>query len=259
LRLFPASYVFIACLSILWLVGITHLEARDFWHAVTYTYNYLPVRSWDFGHLWSLSVEEQFYLVWPCTFVLLGSRRANWAALGAILMGPVARLGARVFLLGSPYRDLAMFPMVADSLATGCVLAKMSGWLEGQDWYLRLFRPSYSAGLLALVLLINRYPGYTLVSVFGTSAINVVLAILIHRCVYCARDRIGQVLNWKPIAFVGVLSYSLYLWQQPFLNRYSTAWVNRFPQNLAFAVAASLASYLLLEKPLLKLRHRLRS
>jgi peptidoglycan/LPS O-acetylase OafA/YrhL len=151
-----------------------------------------------------------------------------------------------------------MFPMVADSLAMGCLLAKVSDWLEGHDWYLQLFRPLCSVGLLALILLINRYTDYAVVSVFGSSVVNVVLAILIHRSVYCFRDRIGQALNWKPIAFVGVLSYSLYLWQQLFLNRNSTAWVNTFPQNLAFAVAAALASYLLLEKPLLKLRRHLR-
>jgi peptidoglycan/LPS O-acetylase OafA/YrhL len=258
LRLFPASYSFIACVSLLWLAGIVHLEARDLWHAVTYTVNYLPGRSWDVGHLWSLSVEEQFYLLWPCIFVMLGPRRASWVAAGVILFGPFARIGARIFLIGTAYRDLEMFPMVADSLAMGCLLAHVSGWLEGQEWYLALFRPAYSLGLLALVLLTNRYMGYTMVSVFGTSVINISFAILIHRSVYCSRDWIGQILNWKPIAFVGGLSYSLYLWQQLFLNRYSTAWVNAFPQNLVFAVVASLASYLLLEKPLSKLRHRLR-
>ncbi len=236
-----------------------HLEATDLWHAVTYTVNYLPGPSWDVGHLWSLSVEEQFYLLWPCTFVMLGPRRASWVAAGVILIGPVARTGARIFLIGTPYSDLKMFPMVADSLAMGCLLAKVSGWLEGQGWYLELFRPVYSLGLLALILLTNRYMGYTVVSVFGTSVINISLAILIRRSVYWSRDWIGQILNWKPVAFVGVLSYSLYLWQQLFLNRYSTAWINTFPQNLAFTVAASLASYLLLEKPLLKVRHRLRA
>jgi peptidoglycan/LPS O-acetylase OafA/YrhL len=258
LRLFPASYAYIACICLLWMAGVIGLEGRDLWHAVTYTVNYQPGRSWNVGHLWSLSVEEQFYLLWPCSFVLLGPRRAGWVAAGVILFGPVARAGAWAFLRGTSYRDLEMFPMVADSLAMGCLLAKVGGWLEMQDWYLRLFRPAYSVTLLALILLINRYSGYTLVSVFGMSVINLFLAILIHRCVYYSRDRIGQVLNWKPIAFVGVLSYSLYLWQQPFLNRDSTAWVNKFPQNLVFAVAAALASYLLLEKPLLKLRHRLR-
>ncbi|MGD0859574.1 MAG: acyltransferase [Terracidiphilus sp.] len=259
LRLFPASYAFIACVCLLWWAGVVHLQATDIWHAVTYTVNFLPGRSWQIGHLWSLSVEEQFYLIWPCTFVVLGPRRAGWVAAGVILFGPVARSGAWLFLRGTPYRDLEMFPMVADSLAMGCLLAKVGGWLEGKNWYLQLFRPVCSAGLVTLILLINRYMGYTVVGVFGTSVVNLSLAILIHRSVYCSRDWIGQVLNWKPIAFVGVLSYSLYLWQQLFLNRNSCAWVNAFPQNLAFTVAAALGSYFLLEKPVLRLRRRLRA
>ena len=259
LRLFPAAYVFIACVGLLWWAGVVHLQPRDIWHAVTYTTNYLPDRSWQFGHLWSLSVEEQFYLIWPCTFVLLGTRRAGWVAAGVILFGPVARSGAWLFLRGTPYYGLEMFPMVADCLATGCLLAKVAGWLESKDWYLRLFKPAYSFGLVALVLLVNRYLGYTVVSVFGTSIINIGLAILIHRSVYYSHDWVGRVLNWKPIAFVGLLSYSLYLWQQLFLNRNSAAWANAFPQNLVFAIAAALGSYFLLEKPLLKLRHRLRA
>ena len=259
LRLFPASYFYIIVISCLGLAGVVHLQSRDFWCALTYTVNYLPSRSWYVGHLWSLSVEEQFYLLWPLIFVKVGPQRASWFAGGAILLGPIARFAAWFFLKGSPYRDLEMFPMVADSLAIGCLLAKLSGWLEGQGWYLQLFRPVYSSGLLVLMLLINRYTDYTLVAVFGTSIVNLVLAILIHRCVYFSCDGwIGQFLNWKPIALVGVLSYSLYLWQQPFLNRNSNSWVNTFPQNLVFAITAGLASYILIEKPLMSLRHRLR-
>lgn len=149
--------------------------------------------------------------------------------------------------------------MVADSIAMGCLLAMVGGWLERKSYYRELFRPVYSAGLLALVLLTNRYMGYTVVSVFGSTVINASLAVLIHRSVYCSRDWIARGLNWEPVAFIGVLSYSLYLWQQLFLNRSSGAWINAFPQNLALAVATALGSYFILEKPLLKLRHRLRA
>ena len=57
---------------------------------------------------------------------------------------------------------------------------------------------------------------------------------------------------------MGVLSYSLYLWQQLFLDRHATSYVNAFPLNLVLAVSVALASYFLLEKPLLKFRRRLR-
>src|ERR1019366_2519640 len=128
-------------------------------------------------------------------------------------------------------------------LAVGCLLAMVRAWLEAQGWYLQLFRPASAILLLVLISLINRYMYYTSVSVLGPSVMNVAIAILIHRSVYCSRGLIGKILNWKPIAFVGVLSYSLYLWQQPFLNRYSNAWVNAFPQNLVLVAVASLGSY----------------
>ena len=259
LRLFPASYTFIGCVCLLSLAGVFHLRPTDMWHAVTYTVNFLPNRGKQIGHLWSLSVEEQFYLIWPLTFVSYGPKRAGWVAVGVILFGPFARFGDWLFLRGTPYHDLQMFPMVADSLAMGCLLAMTSGWLETKSWYLRLFRPVYSIGVVFLVLLINRYMGYSVVAVFGTSIVNLALAVLIHRCVYCSRDLAGRVLNWRPIVFVGVLSYSLYLWQQLFLNPESTAWACTFPQNLVFTVAAALGSYFLLEKPVLKLRRRLRA
>lgn len=258
LRIFPASYAYLAVISLASLAGIVELRRSDLWHAITYTVNYLPERSWHIGHLWSLSVEEQFYLLWPFAFVGLGPRRATWAAAAVILLAPLARLANRFFLMGTPYHDLEMFPMVADSLATGCLLASGRKWLERQNWYLRCFRPGWSLLLLAVILLLNHWAGFTLISIIGTTAINVAIAILIHRSVYSSRDWAGQVLNWRPVAFVGVLSYSLYLWQQVFLDRHSNAWINAFPQNLVLTVMAALASYLLLEKPLLNLRHRLR-
>jgi peptidoglycan/LPS O-acetylase OafA/YrhL len=259
LRLFPAAYTYIACACLLSVVGFSHMRATDIWHAVTYTVNFLPGRAKLIGHLWSLSVEEQFYLLWPCTFVILGARKSGWAAVATILFGPVARAGAWLFLRGTPYGDVPMFPLVADSIAMGCLLANVSGWFEQKNWYLRLFRPGYSLGLLALLLLINRYMDYTVVSVIGASILNLCLAILIHRSVYHSEDWVGRILNWRPLAWIGVLSYSLYLWQQIFLNRESISWVNRFPQNILLTIVVALSSYFLLEQPLIKLRRRLRA
>jgi len=148
---------------------------------------------------------------------------------------------------------------VADCIAAGCLLALQRDWLEQPAWYRRMFQPQWSLLLLAIVFLVNRLMGYTAVGVAGSSVINIALAVLIHRSVYFPDDASGRMLNWKPLAFVGTLSYSLYLWQQLFLNRASTAWVHAFPQNLILAVLAALASYLLLEKPLMRYRERLRA
>lgn len=264
LRIFPASYGYLAIVGLLGGSGILHLSWQDLLHGITYTVNYAPSRSWQVGHLWSLSVEEQFYLLWPFAFSVLYKRRSAWAigawaAFGVFLLGIVARGFNRVVLVGTPMHDLEMFPMVADSLAAGCLLALLRAQLEQRRWYLRLFHPAWSLLLLALVLVLNRYSGFTVAGIFGTSAINLAVTVLVHRSVYLANSPISVCLNWRPVVFVGVLSYSLYIWQQLFLNRESGAWMNAFPQNLCFVFAAALTSYYLLEKPFLGLRHRLRT
>ena len=109
------------------------------------------------------------------------------------------------------------------------------------------------------VLVLNRFMHYTAVGVIGLALVNVALAILVHRSVCCWKDAVGRLLNLRPVVFVGALSYSLYLWQQPFLDRDSSSWHTAFPQNVVLVAFAALLSYLVLEQPLMALRHRLRA
>jgi peptidoglycan/LPS O-acetylase OafA/YrhL len=86
---------------------------------------------------------------------------------------------------------------------------------------------------------------------------NVAAALCLDWCVTHPSGRIGTVLNARPIVFVGLLSYSLYLWQQLFLNRESAASVAAFPLNLVLAATVALTSYYLVEQPSLRLRRRI--
>ena len=67
-------------------------------------------------------------------------------------------------------------------------------------------------------------------------------------------ERRYWLLNSAAFVWVGSISYSLYLWQQPFLNRWSSAPWAAFPLNLVLAVLFAAASYYLVEEPFLKLR-----
>ncbi len=62
--------------------------------------------------------------------------------------------------------------MVSDSLAMGCLLANVSGWLETKSRYPQLFRPAGSIGLPAFVLLVNRSMGCTVDAVFGSPVVR---------------------------------------------------------------------------------------
>jgi peptidoglycan/LPS O-acetylase OafA/YrhL len=259
IRIFPAAFAYLGAMGLLSAFDAVRLTGADVLHSLTYTVNYFPGRSWEIGHLWSLSVEEQFYLLWPFAFSRATRNGRIAIALAVIVAGPFARGLAALFLRGSPYHDMEMFPMVADSLAAGCLLACSRKWLERQGWYLALFRPWVSLLLVMTVLITNRYLGLSSwISVPGIGLINLLVAVLVHRSVHMGRAGFGRVLNWRPLAFCGLLSYSLYLWQQPFLNRHSQSPMTAFPVNLAMAVCCALLSYTLLEKPLMGLRRRLR-
>lgn len=75
-RIFPAFLAFMAFIIVAHEMGWIQLNRYDLVSAFTYTVNYHPGRSWYIGHLWSLSVEEQFYLLWPLALVVLSRTRA---------------------------------------------------------------------------------------------------------------------------------------------------------------------------------------
>lgn len=262
LRIFPAFYVLILALWFATWLGWIELTGRDFAFAMTYTVNYYPDHPWQIGHLWSLSIEEQFYLLWPLTLLVLRKRRALVLAIAAIFAAPLLRAAIREYTFhvnpGTPLAGMSIFPAMFDYIATGCALALLRPWLLTQTWYLRLTASRWLLLAVPLIFLINRLDGYTLVMLLGSPILNVCVALLIESCTRHDRTIAGRFLNWKPVAALGVLSYSLYLWQQPFLDRHSDAWVNAFPQNLVFAFAAALLSYFVVERAFLGLRNRSR-
>ena len=258
LRILPAAYVFILAIAIAGRLGWLQVGASDLAAALAYVVNFDAWRSWNIGHLWSLSVEEQFYLLWPLLFVRLAPRRALAAALAAFAAAPVVRTAVRV-LAPDPYRGLEIFPAVADGIAIGAVIAMLRPWLLTQAGYLRLTRSRWLWCLLPLIVLVNRYRGYAWVDLLLWPWMLVAGAVLIEASARRRGTWAWRVLNWRPVVVLGVLSYSVYLWQQPFLNRQVAAVATTFPLNLALALAAVALSYLLVERPFLRLRRRFRS
>lgn len=260
LRIFPALYALMLALFVATWLGWVHLSGKDFAFALTYTVNYYPNHPWQIGHLWSLSIEEQFYLLWPLALLALRERSALIVAIAAIFIGPVVRAGITEYFFHvdptTPLANMSIFPAMFDYLATGCVLALLRPWLLTQAWYLRLTASGWLVLAVPVIFVINKLDSYTLVMLFGSPVLNVCIALLIESSTRHADSLVGRVLNWKPISFLGVLSYSLYLWQQPFLDRHSGAWWNAFPQNLVFALLAALLSYFIVERSFLGLRRR---
>jgi peptidoglycan/LPS O-acetylase OafA/YrhL len=213
--------------------------------AALYLTNFDYAHPWFVGHLWSLSVEEQFYFLWPG--VLKKWYRHRVAILvGVIVFAPVYRVACH--LLGWHGRADETFPAVADILAFGCLLGILAPRLRGIK---------KGGGVLLAVPLIL-VPTYVGILHFHVNALLLfVLWPVMHVCIagfilHVVRSPY-RILNWGPVVWLGKISYSLYLWQQLFVfGTHAKPWYFVFA-----AVGLASASYYWVERPVLRLRdHR---
>ena len=250
LRIFPAFYTYLAVLTLLTLAGIVRVTHLQFLAAVTYTVNLWPRgMGWLIAHLWSLSVEEQFYLLWPSVMAYGMLRGAKTIALATVILCPVLR--AVAYSLG--VRFTGQFPLVADTLAIGCLLALYRATLHRKQWYLAILQSRLCFLFPVAALLMNSYPAGR-VGAPLQSAVNFCIAITIDYLITNSGSRVTVFLNRPSLIYTGMLSYSLYIWQQLFLNRASSCSLNSFPLNVVCAIACALLSYHVIEKPFLRLK-----
>jgi peptidoglycan/LPS O-acetylase OafA/YrhL len=245
-RILPPAYLYMLLICI---ADWSHLTGKNVVTAFTYTSNYFMASTpWRLGHLWSLSIEEQFYLLWPAALVLAFAR-GRQIALGVVLLAPVLRIV--FYFAGAQYVEY-YFPTVADAIATGCLLAIVWPELKRFDRIL-LSRFMILAPIVTLAIPLLRGSGWEnrIYQTVGVSVMHFGIAV----CIYNAICRSWRWLNYPIMIWIGLTSYSLYLWQQLFLDRADQVhWWTAFPQNLALAVAAAACSYYFVERPFLRLR-----
>jgi peptidoglycan/LPS O-acetylase OafA/YrhL len=276
-RIFPAFYTYLAVMFTLSALGILHIPLADDLHAATYTVNFAHDPSWYIGHVWSLSVEEQFYLLWPLALTLWQPggrpgmaqptslaraddtrRRAKWIAIAVILIAPFARIGTWIFLPEERVLIGEAFPTIADSIAFGCLLTSLRGYLDAHPGYLGFLRSRWFWLVPIGILVLNRNASHVrLFYSLGETLLDLLIAVVIDRVVRLPNGFSGRLLNSRILVHIGVLSYSIYLWQQPFLNRGSSGLFQSFPLSLIAALACAHASHYLIERPALRLRVRL--
>jgi peptidoglycan/LPS O-acetylase OafA/YrhL len=266
-RILPPFWFYLATLVVLWKLGAIHTSWADLRNAVIFVRDY-TIGDWWTGHSWSLSVEEQFYLLWPAALVLSGTRRAKWIALSLIAAAPAVRILSQLFLASKIGHDQTfMFHMRVDTLMFGCALAM----LYKTPWFTRIASRvlTWPGVLIALFhfgflsgYLMNRFQGYYLLTV-GYTLDGVAISYLLLYFVTRPASLGGRILNSRMFVHVGLISYSLYLWQQLLLTppqdalaRSIAPVLGTFPFNLLLAVLAAELSWKLVEKPALNLRRQ---
>jgi peptidoglycan/LPS O-acetylase OafA/YrhL len=234
-RIFPAAYVYILLIALLIPACRSSLP-----YALTYTvsYNVDGVAS-QFIHLWSLSIEEQFYFVWPLALVLCFRRRA-FVAWSVMLLAALFRAVVALRLIHVPATSLHFSPPGAmDSIAAGCLLAIYETKIRDRFGWMSEFPViAIAVPLTAWVLAEVCFSGIA-------SVIWGIVPLLVACAIFLAIEREDWILNNQVAVGIGTLSYSLYLWQQPFMVEH----IFPVPWSLAMIFACALGSYVLVERP----------
>jgi peptidoglycan/LPS O-acetylase OafA/YrhL len=285
LRIWPAYYLLILLTVALALLAKTlpalspYFAADKILHTIAWPAIYLTNAYVSFNgtedvtllHSWSLALEEQFYLLWPAALILLGRRPARFvvATIVAITLWRVwltfhypegIAAMRRIFYGPDTRMDVLLYGVCAAfALHDESRRARLAAWL-GRKWVLGLLGVAF----VAVVCATNRWSGWFGNSLgYGASA--AIMASLLAYLVACRPARLIRVLEWPPLAYVGKVSYGVYLFQsgaidllQDIVGIPTTA-----PGKLLFtvgacalAILAAAVSYRFLEAPILKLKGR---
>jgi peptidoglycan/LPS O-acetylase OafA/YrhL len=270
LRLFPALFLLLLAMLPLvpWIWTV---------HALLYITNWGilagKLGSCAIMQLWSLSVEEQFYLLWPPLLLGLFALRTPRPLIGIVVF--LLAVASAVFkvlawhTIDSWSRLYFGSDARADELLIGCGLALFLSWsaVPQRAWFRRAVQWATLPAILWLGYLIVASAVYwkLLYLQGGLTLAAVATAIVITQCLIAPVPGVRAFLAWRPLVVIGRMSYGLYLWHAPvawLTDARHYDWVPILSRPVQFVVRVALtfavagASYRFLERPLLRLKHR---
>ena len=249
-RLMPAAWTYLAAV---WIFGVLcgqqWFSFPEIASCLFFYRNFLGAGVTLFAsHFWSLSMEEQFYLVWPSLLLLAGFRKARWVTIGGALACALFRLVE----WGQYDRQWLSFQtqVRADALLIGCLLALLlqssASRAAAARWSRRFALPALAV-LICCIVFFQWLPPLTEC---------LAIAALIAASSLHSRSLLAQPLSFRPLAWLGTVSYSLYVWQQFFfVYRHHAVTILMMCLMPLFAVG----SYYLIERPATRFGHKLTS
>ncbi len=192
-------------------------------------------------HTWSLGVEEQFYIIFPLLLVLL-ARKAPRSAIYVIAFTTVGSLLLNIFLnhIGGQSPAFYLLPTRAWELGIGAVVALLPS---------RLIVPPKLAAILSwigfMLMMIGLVEPIKLTTDTPVALPVVIGAALIVLAGRHAQPKVNRALSCRPIVFIGLISYSLYLWHWPMIVLVNYYFVNGTPSYVLTLeiVAIGLSAY----------------
>jgi peptidoglycan/LPS O-acetylase OafA/YrhL len=260
-RIQPAAMLYLAVMSVFTLVGViprfwpgiagAALMIRNLWPGEQ-GYEY-----WFTSHFWSLSVEEHFYLMLPAFLVLVRRGRLAILSLSVVLLE-----AWRLFVFGHPkLLNLTWQPFLRTDTSLGVIVLGALAAVALTRPQVRAMAVKYLQPWLALLYVSaifwrlgvhhSTYDHILLISTFPPLLISTML----H-----PQSLVSRFLEWKPLRWVGRISFSLYLWQQFFFVPVNPPGPGDWRSHWALCWTASFAcaalSYYFVETPMIRIGHR---
>ena len=266
LRLAPALLVFLATMCVLKLNGaVRDVSWWEFAVCLLYVRNIWGTSN-SLGHLWTLSMEEQFYITWPLLMARIRPARLLAIGIALTLLCNVWRFIAidrAWFSNDGIYYSRPYFRY--DSILVGCCLALViSEKLDLSEKFAsvaarisRLARPIPIVAVWIVAIAWLEFGVGISRPLFIT--IQTYLAVLIlFQLLLCDSTVYLGIMSHGLMRYIGKISYSFYLWQQIFLVTKTPSWglLREFPFNLTAALLIAAASYRFIESPFLRLKER---
>ncbi len=274
LRLFPALYVMLAVAFVasrlIHSVSVSYPlggELDGIGETVGYVYNWRFVvtptlGAWGIAQVWSLGIEEQFYLVWPLLLVVLLRRRPAWVGAVTLAIAVLSFAEGAIIWLVTQNRDDVYYPTTAGlvGLMAGAYLAwtlhrgaRFGRWITPAA----LVALAFFAWMLFFSAVTDGW-----VYLWGKAALAIAAGVLILACLEPRRP-LTRVFSATPLRYLGRISYSLYLWHYLVISAVlalAAGW--SVPVKLALAYSVTLAlsglSHHFIEQPFVRLAHRTR-
>ncbi len=261
LRLTPPLIVFIIINMVLSYIGIFDIWIPGLFFSFIYLYNFIPTTLYDIhlGHTWSLAVEEQFYVFWPLVLRTLTRHMTFIVMFIIIIISSIVLIYLNDIIIpgtrtGIKLNDLFHGNRLFIPAVGPIMIGSLFGFLEMRKIY-------HNRNLILSSIFLFIFPIWSPTSILEVSPVfqSVGTGLMLMWMMRNEHAKLITILEWDPLAYIGRISYGIYLYHVIFMGMGRGAGlIPNFPLDLFMSIIFAVVSYEFMERRILRLKDRFR-